>query len=264
MKKITQIAAASVAATLLLLCPLAPLNAQASTPKRNVDTLANAFARLGVAYLDIPASPDQLSDCVDQKNYACLSLYKLGRAAVQRIFDRGRDTALTRTLDALQTHCRQPEAVDKRNVTSPWNTCSGAATALYFFYKRPEDDKIRHAFAQFDPSLIKHIFEDAEGAGEWCNNRPDKEAWLTLIESWEVLDQPNDGGHTRKGFATVFGFPAPTASWLLLIDPEYIPDPKLEAKIDAVLKHSTHYAELQHGLASFAAAPAQPAPARTR
>ena len=252
----TQFPAARLAAVLLL-CTIARLDAKVPIPQKRVDTLANAFARLGVAYLDIPDSPDQLADCVDQKNYACLSLYKLGRAAVQSIFDQGRDTALKRTLAALQTHCRQPETGEKRNVTSPWNTCTGAVTALYFFYRRPEDDEIRHAFAQFDPPLIKHIFEDAEGAGEWCNNRSDKEAWLTLIESWTVLDQPNEGGHSRKGFETVFGFPAPASSWLLLIDPEYVVDQKLEARIDAVLKHSPHYAELQRGIASFAA-PSQP------
>ncbi len=214
-------------------------------PAEGVDGLAQAFEELGPFYLDDPARPEQLAGCVDDKNYDCLLVYAGKRAAVKRIFDGGRAEALKRTLATVWMDCSEARLQDGGSEGAAWLTCDGAVRSFFFFYKPGEDQAIREELSHMPDSTIRHIFIDAKGEQEWCDNRPNAELWRQLIDSWSFLqkyrESYEDAGWLKHSFEQT-AFPRDEVEPLLMYDPEFQIDATLVERVEATLQSKRRYA----------------------
>jgi hypothetical protein len=189
--------------------------------------LAEAYATLGFTYLDQPTTVDALKHCVKEKNQSCLSAFKAERHVARVIFSHGREAALKTTLHAIAEYCNI--SAQNKNNKEEWRKCRGAVVSLYFFHSDSEDQRIVHFFSKLPPAVVSNIFVESQSySGDWISNRPDKNRWPALINSFDFLDRSPEG---RAGVRSIFLDAPPPVNTLALVDPQFKLEPRLETQL---------------------------------
>ena len=180
---------------------------------QDADPLRSSFLLLGSLenLLHFPENQAALDACTERGDKSCLALYGNAQRAVDRLFESGRAEALKRTLEAVGTECRSPNAAEGQ--WSLWQACKGAVAAFYFFSTDAEDRSILRALQRMDRTVIRNIFVESRGyTGDWPANRPDKRRWITFLRS-------NDRLKEDPGWEAAFVRPAPLHTGIALLDP---------------------------------------------
>ena len=181
------------------------------------DPLQSEFLLLGSLenLLSFPTTQEALDECVASKDESCLQLYSRFRRAVQRLFDAGVETALKRTLTAVEAECRAA-ASPGSTPFSPWQSCRGAVTALYFFPSKAQDRAILAHLRTLNAAVLRNALVDSQGfTGDWVYNRPDPQRWIMFVESVPTLK--------GQGLNAVFSSPPKPHTGISLLDPRYKP-----------------------------------------
>jgi len=160
--------------------------------------------------LRFPTTQEMLDECVKRNDATCVDLHSEFSQAVVRLFDKGSEAALKRTLDAVGTECRA--ASGDRATVSKWQGCRGAVAAFYFFSSNAEDRAILMHLATLDPEVLRNAFVESHGyTGDWVYNRPDRQRWIAFVEARPTLRD--------QGMIPVFANPPTPHTGISLLDP---------------------------------------------
>lgn len=156
----------------------------ACNPQQNKDLTSKReyylFQDLAIAEtgLDFPPSQEHLETCQRVKDIPCLNSYKSFKESKAELLQMPKHDALELTLKWLRDSCMVEPPDDFEYV------CIGTLMALYFFPEETEDTKIRQLLSQLPQSTRDNVFHRSASAGLcWLENRSDKTAWKSWLES---------------------------------------------------------------------------------
>lgn len=165
---------AIIFAVLIIACN--PQQNKDLTSKREYDLFQDlAIAETG---FDFPPSQEHLETCQRVKDIPCLNSYKSFKERKAELLQMPKHDALELTLKWLRDSCMVEPPDDFEYV------CIGTLMALYFFPEETEDTKIRQLLSQLPQSTSDNVFHRSASSGLcWLENRSDKTAWKSWLES---------------------------------------------------------------------------------